>query len=146
MAKFFGFNPPFLGGAQNVLSRQEDERLIKNDYLQLLLTAPGERVMRPSFGTNIRPFLFDLMDQRSKDDLENSIRSATERFELRINIRDIDIRFNDDNSTTITISFVINTNPGKELTVSLLARDGSLVGGGRILGDETVETGRSNVG
>jgi hypothetical protein len=51
---WFGFNPPFIGGQQKVMSRQEDLRLIKNDLLQLLLTVPGERVHRPTFGSPIR--------------------------------------------------------------------------------------------
>ena len=70
MVNFYGFNPPFLGGNQNVLSRQEDVRLIQTDILQLLLTSPGQRVMRPNFGTSINYQLFDPLDEEADGNFE----------------------------------------------------------------------------
>ena len=73
MAIYFGQNPPFVGGAEKVLSRQEDLRLIKNDLLQLIMTSPGERVHRPDFGTPIRSTVFDPSDDISYDLLADGI-------------------------------------------------------------------------
>ena len=108
-ARWFGINAPFLGGAQNVLTRQEDERLIKNDLLQLLLTAPGERVMRPDFGTQIRPSLFDLSDQGTIDALNDNIREQIERFERRVTATDIITELDsDENLLTIKVFGFLN--------------------------------------
>ena len=84
MAIYFGYNPPFIGGAEGVMSRQEDLRLVKNDILQLLLTMPGERVHRPTFGTVIRSSLFDPSDETSyeilADDIEEKLRLSEPRI------------------------------------------------------------------
>lgn len=101
-ATFFGFGPPFFGGAQGVLSRQEDERLIKNDLLQLLLTAPGERVFRPNFGTNIRPSLFEPMTDADIDALRTNIANQVDRFEPRVQLSDVVIE-QDPDANTINI-------------------------------------------
>lgn len=86
MATFYGMNPPFIGGPQNILSRQEDEQLIKNDILQLLLTVPGERVMRPTFGTPIRSLVFENIIKNDLFTLENKIRQAISDNEPRVTV------------------------------------------------------------
>tara|TARA_R110000751_G_scaffold274677_1_gene375568 strand:- start:1495 stop:1878 length:384 start_codon:yes stop_codon:yes gene_type:complete len=96
MADFFGFNPPFITGG--ILQRQEDVRLIKNDILQLLMTVPGERVMRPSFGTNIKTQLFDPHDEFAADDLKRSIAANISAHEKRVKVRNIVIVNESDNN------------------------------------------------
>ena len=91
MTTFFGFNPPFFGGAQNVLSKQTDERLIKNDLLQLLLTAPGQRVFRPDFGTSIPLAVFEQITEADITDLRTNIINQIELFERRISLQDVTI-------------------------------------------------------
>ena len=121
MATWYGFNAPFIGGAQNFLSRQEDERLIKNDMIQLLLTAPGERVMRPTFGSPIRPFLFENMEQNEVDSLEQQIRVSIARIENRVTLKDIKLNAGDNNVLTITVLFSLNSNPLRDLEVVVTA-------------------------
>jgi phage baseplate assembly protein W len=91
-ATYFGFNPPFLSAVQTsantnqsnsepnkyrgILPRQSDLRLVKNDVLQLLLTVPGERVHRPSFGTTLRSTVFEPMTDRVLSDLRSNILDA----------------------------------------------------------------------
>jgi len=98
MAKWFGYNAPFRQGLQNVLSLQADERLLKNDLLQLLLTAPGERVMRPTYGSPIRPFLFENMDQANLDTLRTNIEQAIKQFENRIKTTSVEVTPDEDNN------------------------------------------------
>lgn len=110
MSEFFGYNMPFLGGQEVVLSRQEGERLIKNDLLQLLLTAPGERVMRPDFGSPIRGFVFELMTSGAIDILGMRIKDAISKYERRVSISDVSITGTDDGLLNIKIfgSFSVN--------------------------------------
>jgi len=84
MAVYFGYNPPFVGGAGGVMSRQEDLRLVKNDLLQLILTSPGERVHRPDFGTDLRASVFDPSDTQSYELLAADIRDEILRSEPRV--------------------------------------------------------------
>lgn len=90
-ATYFGFNPPFVGGPQGVMSRQEDERLIKNDILQLLLTIPGERVHMPDYGVNLRNFVFENLTEADISVLESEITSKINKYEQRVTIDDINL-------------------------------------------------------
>jgi phage baseplate assembly protein W len=84
MPTYFGYNAPFMGGTQRVLSKQEDQRLIKNDLLQLLLTLPGERIHRPTFGTSLRATVFDQFTDAVLADLRSNIEEAIAKEEQRI--------------------------------------------------------------
>jgi hypothetical protein len=72
MATLWGYNFPFYQGttikgvSSIVLPRSEDYRLIRNDYLQGLLTLKGERWFRPTFGGDVRKSLFDPNDASSQ--------------------------------------------------------------------------------
>lgn len=99
MAVYFGFNPPFIGGTEKVLSRQEDMRLIKNDLLQLIMTSPGERVHRPTFGTPVRNSVFDPSDEVSYDLLADGIREEIENSEPRVFGPEVTVQAVDDGKT-----------------------------------------------
>lgn len=97
-AMVYGYNPPFIGGHQNILSRQEDEQIIKNDLLQLLLTIPGERVMRPDFGVNLRNAVFEPNDTETVGALVNEIRQQIELYDKRIIVDDVQIVTDESNN------------------------------------------------
>ena len=84
MAKYWGWNPPFIGGTQRVLPRQEDIRLVKNDVLQLLFTLRGERVHRPTFGTALRSTVFEPLTMPVLDGLRSDILEAISQNEPRL--------------------------------------------------------------
>lgn len=115
-ATFFGFNPPFFGGPENILSRQEDERLIKNDLLQLLLTVPGERIMRPSYGVRLRSFVFEQSDLSSIQSLELEIRNQIASFEPRVIVRDL-ILEPAENGLDIRLIFSLRIDPQKQIII-----------------------------
>ena len=118
MAEYYGFNPPFLGGPQNVLSRQEDEQLIKNDLLQLLLTVPGERVNRPEFGTPLRSYVFEQGSQSDLLALQQDVIQAIASFEKRVNKEFLQITFNEDeNKLMIKLIVSLKKDPKRQLTI-----------------------------
>jgi phage baseplate assembly protein W len=121
MALFYGMNPPFIGGPQNILSRQEDEKLIKNDILQLLLTVPGERVNRPDFGTELRSFVFEPNSLNELSTLESNIASAIGRFETRVEILNLSITQQSDGHTikVFIVTRLVN-NPNVEIVIDRL--------------------------
>lgn len=101
MAVYFGFNPPFLSGSI-VMPTQADERLIKNDLIQLLLTSPGDRIMFPEYGTPLRKFIFEPGDNFALGNLRQGILVAINRFESRVLV--IDLNFDPDlNNNTLNI-------------------------------------------
>ncbi len=109
---WYGYNAPFIGGNEGVMSRQVDEKLIKNDLLQLLLTSPGDRVMRPTFGTGIRRFVFEPVTSDTIDALRTSILDAIALYETRVTATDVEIDTSDvdDNLISIKVYGQFNLN------------------------------------
>jgi hypothetical protein len=128
MTGFFGFNFPFWTPPNGVLSPQSGTRIIKNDILQLLLTSPGERRMRPTFGTKLRKFPFEPSAPEEIDDLVSSIRSAIEQFERRVFVKDIITHTTNDGKTlTISVLCALSNNPNVELSVDLVTSNPSTI-------------------
>jgi phage baseplate assembly protein W len=124
---YYGFNAPFLletdGVVSQVLPRQVDERLIRNDLLQLLLTNPGERVMRPGFGSGIRAFLFDQIDDVGLTRLKQNILAAIAQYERRVTATDVALTV-DANIVMIRVFGYFNldrfSQPGQAADIDLL--------------------------
>lgn len=115
---WFGFNFPFLTDTI-VLPPQSDVRLIKNDLLQLLLTAPGERVMRPNFGTIIPRLPFEPNDMATIQNIKISVRGAIDRFEKRVQVSDVIVQSSiDGRQFTITVFGSLTRDPNIELSVT----------------------------
>lgn len=115
---FYGYNPPFWGGPQNILSRQEDDRLIKNDILQLLLTVPGERVMRPDFGVSLRSFVFEQATDADLASLEREITEKLTTYEPRVIVNAVQLtRLDDQNAIRISILARMVNDPTKVISI-----------------------------
>ena len=116
---YFGFNPPFLTATQ-VMPLQTDERLIKNDLLQLLLTVPGERSFRPEFGTAIKSTLFEPIDTISTDAIRQTIIEAIQKFEPRVILNHIIVEAQPDkNQINIQLFCSLTTSPNLQFTLEL---------------------------
>lgn len=62
----------------------EDNDNIKQSIRIILLTQMGERKMVPDFGTNIKSFLFDIVDPVFINDLKKSITQSINSWEEHI--------------------------------------------------------------
>lgn len=122
---YYGFNPPFFGGSSGILSRQENERLIKNDLLQLLLTLPGERVMLPTFGTALRSFVFEQFDEATLEMLRMNIINAISLNEARVNLTGLTLSPDYDNhGLRISITFTLKAQPNEILSLDTFIANG----------------------
>lgn len=85
--KFTGFKYPF-GKAEdgNFLNKNSDVDLIKSNLRQLLLTHRGERVMLPLFGTNLKRYLMEPMDQLLFSRIRKEISESIERYASNVNL------------------------------------------------------------
>jgi phage baseplate assembly protein W len=117
-ATLYGMNPPFIGGAQNIMSRQEDERLIKNDIIQLIMTVPGERVMRPTYGMQLRTFVFENATDADLSILASDVARELTAQEPRVFVDDVSIVRDDDrNAIAIKIVVRLKKDPKKQITI-----------------------------
>lgn len=111
-SKFFGYNIPFLNG-RTILPFQTDERLIKNDILQLLLTVPGERIMRPTYGCNINSALFEQNTTELRSFIKEQIYEAITENEPRVSLefRDVSVTTDRSNENVINVAIRCNYTP-----------------------------------
>mgnify|MGYP001308953404 FL=1 len=90
----------------------KDASAIKQAIVNLLLTNKGERLMNPTYGSDIRSYLFEPMDYGTANQIKNNIRDTIEIFEPRIRVLQISATPNfDDNGFDITMTYnVIGTD------------------------------------
>ena len=96
----------------------------KANLKNLLLTAKGERVMQPEFGTGLQSLLFEPMDDTFEDRLQDVITQTVCYWLPYINIEEIDVEMTDamkDNHTArMTIQFTVgNTIETQEITFTV---------------------------
>ncbi len=89
--KFLGVPYPITTHARGLLRTQKGINQIKSDLLAMLLTSQGERVMLPSYGCNLRKFLFEPNDSVLVAEVRNLIDTQLRLWEPRVVISDIEI-------------------------------------------------------
>ena len=74
-------------GAYRLLKSYKE--LVKQNFKNLILTAPGERMMDPLFGVGIRNFLFENDGELLYSNITSTIGSQTEKYMPFVNILDV---------------------------------------------------------
>lgn len=99
---------PFNGpGVFNSTYTTKDQ--IKSNLINLLLTSVGERVMNPTFGCELKKFVFEGITDLNFEILEQSLKRSISIFIPEITVTDI--RFNpdqDNNIINLTINYYLN--------------------------------------
>lgn len=90
--KKYGFKYP-MGDIDSgtFLKKSSDLDLIKGQLKQLLLTNRGERVMLPGYGTNLRRFLMEPLDQATFSQIRREISESFRRYAPNVSISKIQI-------------------------------------------------------
>jgi phage baseplate assembly protein W len=68
------------------------KQVVQQNFTNLLLTIPGERIMDPEFGVGLKTYLFELDNQMLRSDLSAKIISQAARYLPFIEITDITFR------------------------------------------------------
>jgi phage baseplate assembly protein W len=72
--------------------------------IQLILeTAPGERVMRPTFGCRIHELVFAPQNAATVSQMRRYVREALAQWEPRIDVQDIDVTTSPSNDGVILV-------------------------------------------
>ena len=92
-----------------MLTGEED---IRSSIFIILQTVTGERVMLPTFGCNLQPFVFDVLNVPNIAMIEKIVKEALVYHEPRIIVDELtSVAFQDIGKLEITINYrVITTN------------------------------------
>lgn len=93
-------------------------REIEESIRLILATAPGERPMRPQFGCAVHDFVFAPADAATAGDIAFAVRVALERWEPRIELNDVVVRFDAVDSGLLYVDVeysVLGTNDPRNL-------------------------------
>ena len=74
-------------------------QVIKQNLKNLILTAPGERLMDPNFGVGLHTYLFEQMSGDVMDQLVQAIREQKDLYIPVVNIESIDFITSDEDRT-----------------------------------------------
>lgn len=120
--KFVDLNPnfeshPITGDV--LLLKNEDA--IKHAIKNIVLTARGEKVFRPLFGTSATTKLFENFDVTVADEITISIRDAVEKYDPRVQVGNIEyIDDIDNNGLEIIINYQITGLPLNPQSLNLI--------------------------
>lgn len=88
--KGFGF-PTGSKASSPYFFTESREALIKNNLMQLLQTQPGERVLLPEYGCNLKKFLFSPLNITTKQNIERQVRTSISKYLTSVVIDNIKI-------------------------------------------------------
>lgn len=112
------------GGGLTNLARCSYEEHIRQSIRTLLLTARGERVMRPDFGSALGDFLFENIDATTVALIKREVVSTIERYEPRVNLTDVKVHSDarDPGVLRVTVEYrIISTGAADSLVVDASA-------------------------
>jgi phage baseplate assembly protein W len=98
-----GWAFPLRTGPTGGIALVSREREIEEAIRLILGTAYGERPMRPEFGCAIHDYVFAPVDASTAGDIAYEVRRSLERWEPRVDVEEIDISFDPEDSSTIYI-------------------------------------------
>lgn len=88
--KSFGLKFPFSTiGSGNFLKKASGVELVKSNLRQLLLTNRGERPMLPLFGTNLRLYLMEPLDQAVLSQIRKEILESIYNYAPNVSVQKI---------------------------------------------------------
>jgi phage baseplate assembly protein W len=92
----------------NQLNKQEylrdvaalfDIEAVKNSVATALLTAPGDKILNPTYGVDLRQYIFESIDDFTADIIKDTILVRLPLSEPRVNVTKVEIIGDEDNNT-----------------------------------------------
>lgn len=76
------------------IKSSDDESAIVNSIRNIFSTTPGERILEPGFGLNLKQWLFEPLDEFTAQEIGETIVSGIKRFEPRVEVKNVNIDIN----------------------------------------------------
>ncbi len=100
-----GLRFPIQPDARGRLGQSRDEQKIEESIWLILSTAPGERVMLPSFGCGIQELVFEPNSPLTESAVAIEVHQALVRWEPRIDVIDVQVEAPQPNLMLIRIDY-----------------------------------------
>ena len=116
-----GVSLPFNGpGVFN--STYSTKEQTKSNLVNLLLTSTGERIMNPNFGTELRRFLFEGINEDNIGLLKTSLLNSIAIYVTGITVTSIDVASNPDyNLIDLSVNYLLDiSQTPDEVTIQLI--------------------------
>jgi hypothetical protein len=123
--------PPRIG-ADGRLAYSAGAENVRECIRVILLTEPGERIMRPGFGGGLKRFLFQPNTAATHRLIEETIRGALGRWEPRIELLSVEVVADPDDpdAALATLQYRLVAGGDEELLGLRVALAGGPAGGG----------------
>lgn len=115
-----GWSFPVRTDATGRIALARNERDVEESIRLILGTAFGERPMRPDYGCAIHDYIFAGVDSDVAGRMVNAVRTALLRWEPRIDVMDVEVRVDSQNSALVYIDIrysISDTNDPRNLVV-----------------------------
>jgi len=126
----WGFPPAFDPHSKGAVLVAAEEDI--GESLRILMhTSPGERVMQPAYGCDLRHLVFEVINQSTLTDIKDTIDRAVRFFEPRVILDTVTIDDSDwvDGVLRVGLSYtIIATNTRNNLVFPLYLLEGTGVG------------------
>ena len=87
-------------------SYASDDDSVRQVIRNILLTRPGERLMRPQFGAGLLDFIHQPNNETTRNIMANVVRKAIEHWETRVLVESVDIL--PDRNSVSTVQIIIS--------------------------------------
>ena len=127
LGKGWAFPPAFFAGGSE-LSMAEGEEDIRQSLWILLTTSLDERVMEPEYGTDLKAFLFEEMDQSLINLIRTEVENTILNHEPRIEVEEVRVEEGKENGLLyITVEYLISaTNNRYNITYPFYLNEASV--------------------
>ena len=115
-----GLSPKFplsLSEHGDFTNNQTMKELVKQNFKNLLLTVPGERIMYPDFGVGVKRFLFEQRGTSVLENLGGTISSQVKKYLPYIDIVNLNIEGDSQSEEIVYIKITYFIKPLSEQDV-----------------------------
>ncbi len=104
---------PFRFDGRGRTAQSDEDQYIRDLIEQVLLTAPGERVMRPDFGSGVRQLLFGAASPEVATASQYLVQSSLQQWLADlITVEAVDVQARD-GSLSITVQYVVRRSQAR---------------------------------
>ena len=92
-------NQLFNTNTNNDIKADYDLNAVRNSVINIFTTSPGEKILSPNFGLDLRYYLFEPCDEDTANNIADTILRQLPFFEPRVNVDKLDIEILKDQQT-----------------------------------------------